>query len=52
MLNDSAGQNALNYLRDRRLSNETIERFELGYAPAEWDGLLKVAADEGSTHRR
>ena len=47
LLNDSAGQNALTYLRDRRLSDETIERFELGYAPAEWDGLLKVAGRRG-----
>ena len=47
LLNDSAGQNALSYLKDRRLSDETIERFELGYAPAEWDGLLKVAGRRG-----
>ncbi len=49
LLNDSVGQSALSYLRDRRLSDETIERFELGYAPAEWDGLLKVAGRRGIT---
>ena len=47
LLNDSVGQKALAYLRDRRLSDETIERFELGYAPAEWDGLIKVAGRRG-----
>ncbi len=49
LLNDSVGQSALAYLRDRRLSDETIELFELGYAPAEWDGLLKVAGRRGFT---
>ncbi len=47
LLNDSAGEHALAYLRNRRLSDETIERFGLGYAPAAWDGLLKVAGRRG-----
>jgi len=47
LLNDKAGEEALAYLRNRRLSDETIERFGLGYAPAEWDGLLKVASRRG-----
>lgn len=28
------------YLADRGLSDETIEKFKLGYAPDAWDGLL------------
>lgn len=47
LLNDTAGEEALTYLRNRRLSDETIERFGLGYAPAGWDGLLKVANRRG-----
>lgn len=47
LLNDSAGEHALAYLRNRRLSDETIERFGLGYAPDAWDGLLKVAGRRG-----
>jgi DNA primase len=47
LLNDTAGEEALAYLRNRRLSDETIERFGLGYAPAGWDGLLKVASRRG-----
>ncbi len=47
LLNDTAGEEALAYLRNRHLSDETIERFGLGYAPANWDGLLKVAQRRG-----
>ena len=35
------------YLRDRGLSLETIERFQLGYAPAAWDWLLRQAPAAG-----
>jgi DNA primase len=31
---------AREYLDERGLSQETIERFGIGYAPARWDGLL------------
>jgi len=41
-LRSEAGQAALAYLRnDRGLSEATLEAFELGYAPDQWDGLLK-----------
>ncbi|QEY31505.1 DNA primase [Synechococcus sp. RSCCF101] len=40
-LQSEAGRGALGYLRDTRgLSAATIERFQLGYAPERWDGLL------------
>ena len=43
MLHQPAGAAALEYFRGRGLSDETLERFGLGYAPAGWDGLLNVA---------
>ncbi len=47
VLNSEAGAAALDYLRNRGLSDETIESFRLGYAPAGWDGLLKAAGKAG-----
>ena len=35
------------YFRGRGLTPQTLETFELGYAPAEWDGLLKRAKARG-----
>jgi DNA primase len=36
------GAAALTYLREsRRLSEATLEAFQIGYAPDQWDGLLK-----------
>ena len=41
-LKSTSGADALAYLRDQRgLSEATMETFELGYAPDQWDGLLK-----------
>ena len=41
-LRTAAGQGALQYLRESRgLSEATLDAFELGYAPDQWDGLLK-----------
>ncbi len=39
---DRRGQNALEYLRARGLNDQTIGRFFLGYAPPQWDALLKI----------
>ena len=37
-----AGADALRYLSETRgLSETTLDQFELGYAPEQWDGLLK-----------
>ena len=35
------GARAKNYLDRRGITDETIERFELGYAPPGWDNLLR-----------
>lgn len=42
----------LDYFRQRGLSDETIARFELGYAPDGWDGLLKRARTRGLSERQ
>ena len=49
LLNDAVGASARAYLQTRGLAGETIERFGLGYAPPEWDALLKVASRRGLT---
>lgn len=38
---------ALSYLRRRKLSEASIETFELGVAPDSWDALLKHALNKG-----
>ena len=43
---------ALDYLRGRGLTDETIAAFELGYAPEGWDGLLKLARTRGLSERQ
>ena len=47
LLNDDVGTSARTYLETRLLTDETISRFGLGYAPPEWDALLKVAGRRG-----
>lgn len=42
----------LDYFRRRGLSDETIARFELGYAPDGWDGLLKRARTRGVNEKQ
>ncbi|MFM8635170.1 MAG: DNA primase, partial [Planctomycetia bacterium] len=39
---------ARDYLRGRGLSDETIGRFGLGFAPASWDWLIRQASSAGS----
>jgi len=41
-LNGRQGRSAKDYLRSRGFSEETLERFKLGYALPGWDGLLKA----------
>ena len=41
VLNSATGQTALRYLKDRRLKEETISDFQLGYSPDSWDSLYK-----------
>jgi DNA primase len=41
------GSPALAYLLGRGLERESVERWELGYAPEGWDGLLRFALGKG-----
>ena len=40
---DEGRRRGLAYFESRGLSKETIKKFGLGYAPDQWDGLLKAA---------
>lgn len=42
-LSTPAGREALEYVKGRGLSDESLERFAVGYAPDAWDGLLRAA---------
>ncbi len=48
-LKSNHGREALAYLKNRGLSNETIEHFKIGFVGAEWEGLknhlLKLGAN-------
>ncbi len=48
-LHSPSGQAALDYARSRGLSEESIRRFGLGYAPEGWDALLAAAEKKGFT---
>ncbi|MDP8964294.1 MAG: DNA primase [Cyanobacteriota bacterium] len=46
-LRQPQGQQALSYLQDtRRLSEETIQQFQLGYAPAGWETLYRYLVEQ------
>lgn len=42
-----ASSAALGYLEERGLTRDSIERWELGYAPDSWDALLRHALTKG-----
>jgi DNA primase len=41
LTNSKAGEPALAYLRDRGFTDQTIETFQLGWAPAGWDHMAR-----------
>lgn len=46
-LRQSQGQHALEYLRSqRRLNEETIQQFQLGYAPSGWETLYRYLVQD------
>jgi DNA primase len=46
-LRAEGGTAARAFVRDRGLSDDVVETFALGYAPAGWDGLLRAAGRAG-----
>jgi DNA primase len=42
-----SGREALQYLKDRGMDRETIEKWRLGFAPDSWDGLLTHLHNQG-----
>lgn len=49
VLMSEEGGAGLDYYRRRGLSDKTIKKFGLGYAPDKWDGLLKHLRAQGFT---
>lgn len=45
------GKIGLDYFLNRGLTMQTIKHFGLGYAPDEWDGLLKYMRSKGYTNQ-
>lgn len=46
-LKQPAGKAALDYVLGRGMTEASIERFGIGYAPDSWDALIKAAARKG-----
>jgi len=44
-------QDALTYLKNRKIKDSIITRFGLGYAPDSWDSLLKYLTSKGYAER-
>ena len=50
-LDTADGRAARDYLMEKRgLTRETIERFEIGFAPESWDAAVKALSAQGLTH--
>ena len=46
-LQSPQAERARRYLDERRISNEALNRFRLGYAPSGWDTLLRAFTQKG-----
>lgn len=46
LLQGGSGEIAREYLRRRGISEETIQDFQLGYAPKSWDGLRRFLSEQ------
>jgi len=47
LLNSAEAARALSYLQGRGFDHDTLERFQVGYAPDRWDGLLRYLTGKG-----
>src|SRR5262245_56267577 len=45
--NSPQGEKARSYLQTRGIDQHSIERFQLGYAPAAWDNLVRYGVERG-----
>jgi DNA primase len=45
--NTQDGKSALQYISKRGFQQKTLETFRIGYAPNQWDGLIKKAEQSG-----
>lgn len=50
LVNTKDGQHALDYLKDRGFTKESLEKFQIGYALHSWDFTVKFLASRGFTH--
>jgi len=46
-LRSDSGKKALGYARSRGLTDDSIDRFALGYSPDAWDSLIRAAGKKG-----
>ncbi|MFC1724243.1 DNA primase, partial [candidate division KSB1 bacterium] len=46
-LNSPKGKKALEYIKSRGYNEKTLKMFGIGFAPDEWDSLIKAAEKEG-----
>ncbi|KMT63660.1 DNA primase [Catenovulum maritimum] len=45
-------EQVIDYLKSRGLTGETVKQFQIGYAPSEWDGLMKsLGQSKQSAHQ-
>jgi DNA primase len=47
LLKSEEGAIGLSYFKERGFTNETIEKFSLGYSPDTWDAFTKEALGKG-----
>ncbi len=45
--NHGIAKDARRYLEQRQISSETIEKFQIGYAPPSWNSLLQFLSNKG-----
>lgn len=51
LITHPTGKNALEYLHQRGLTDDTIKHFQLGYAPHSWDNLTKFLHKKGFSNQ-
>lgn len=52
LINLPVGVNAKKYFEKRGLTADIVEKFQLGYAPPSWDGLINYFIKKGYSHQQ